>query len=172
MDNADRLLERLRREGVRPVPRSRVVARRLLTTTLFGTSLLLGSVSVALALGDLFPKDGRGWHFRIALSHAAPWIWSLTTVFLLLAGMRLFRAMPRGWRLRPVRLLAACAVPVLLLGSMFFATDALMGVHRFVAHHVPAYKAAWKRHVRFEGGQLHQGAEGMKDSAGCGRNER
>lgn len=172
MDNADRLLERLRREGVRPVPRYRVLARRALTASLFAGSLLLGSVSVALALGDIFPKDGRGWHFRIALSHAAPWIWLLTTVFLLVVGMRLFRAMPRGWRVRPVRLLLACSVPVLLFGSTLFATDALMGVHRFVAHHVPAYKAAWKRHVRSEGGRMRAVEEGMKDSAGCRRNER
>jgi len=170
MDNADRLLERLRREDVRPVPRSRVLAQRALTASLFAGSLLLGSISVALALGDLFPKDGRGWHFRGALSQAAPWIWLLTSVFLLVAGMRLFRSLPRGWRVRPVRLLLACLTPVVILGSLLYATDALLGAHRFIAHHVPGYKAAWKAHVRSEGGNFHHGQEGMKDSAGCGRN--
>jgi hypothetical protein len=172
MDNADRLLERLHREGVRPVPRSRVVLRRAMTTVLFGASLLLGAVSVALALGDLFPKGGRGWHFRVALSDAAPWIWLLTSAFLLIAGMRLFRALPRGWRVRPVRLLLACLGPVLVLGSLLHATDALLGTHRFIAHHVPSYKAAWKGHVRSEGGHMRRDEKGMKDSAGCGRNQR
>lgn len=170
MDNADRLLERLRREDVRPVPRARVLAGRLLAAALFSATLLLGAVSVALALGDLFPKDGRGWHFRIALSNAAPWIWLLTSAFLLTAGMRLFRALPRGWRVRPVRLLLACLTPVVILGSLLYATDALLGTHRFIAHHVPGYKAAWKAHVRSEGGHFRRGEEGMKDSAGCGRN--
>lgn len=172
MDNADRLLDRLRREGVQPVPRSRVLARRAATAALFGASLLLGSVSVALALGEFFPRDGRGWHFRAALSQAAPWIWLLTSGMLLLAGMRLFRALPRGWRVRPVRLLLACLSSVLLLGSVLFASDALLGTHRFLAHHVPGYKAAWKAHVRSAGGGMHGQGETMKDSAGCGRNQR
>lgn len=172
MDNADRLLERLRREGVRPVPRHRILVRRAATVSLFAGSLLLGSVSVSLALGELFPRDGRGWHFRMALSQAAPWIWLVTSVFLLVAGMRLFRALPRGWRVRPVSLALGCLLPVLLLGTLFFRTDALMGAHRFVAHHVPGYKAAWKQHVRSEGGQMRGHAKSVKDSLECGRNQR
>jgi len=172
MDNADRLLDRLRREGVRPVPRSRVLARRVATAVLFGASLLLGSVSVSLALGELFPRDGRGWHFRIALSQAAPWIWLLTSIVLLYAGMRLFRTLPRGWRIRPVRLVLTCLLPVLLLGTLFFRTDAILGAHRFIAHHVPGYKAAWKAHVRLVGDGMHGQGGSMKDSAGCGRNQR
>ncbi len=172
MDNADRLLERLHRENIRPIPRSVVLLRRAGLAGLLAVSALASAVSLALVLQELFPKQGRGWHFRLALSHAAPWIWMATAILLAWGGVRIFRSLPRGWRVRPLPLGAGFAAACLALALLLFQFDALLGAHRFVAHRFPSYRAAWKRHVNATDGGCKKTVDAEKDSGGCGRNRR
>ncbi|MEN9354388.1 MAG: hypothetical protein RL318_1713 [Fibrobacterota bacterium] len=172
MDNADRLLARLRQENIRPIPRRVVLLHRAGRAALLGLCVLASAVSIALVFQELFPKGGRGWHFRLALSQAAPWIWGLSAIVLAWAGIRLFRSLPRGWRVRPLPLATGFASLSLVLATLLFQTDAFLSMHRFVAHRFPFYRAAWQQHVGEMKSDCEKNGEVRKDSAGCDRNHR
>jgi len=172
MDNADRLLARLHQENIRPIPRSVILLRRASLLGLLVLSVAASSISLALLFQEIFPREGKGWHFRVALSQAAPWIWSLSALLLVWAGIRIFRSLPRGWRVRTFPLGAGFAAASIVLAFAIFQSDALLGTHRFIAHRFPSYRAAWMRHVGDMKGECKKDENSTKDSGECGRNQR
>ena len=145
MDHANELLSRIHAQRIRPVPRWRVRLALLGRFALFGGAVALGALSVALAVQEFHAHAGRGWLLRRAMSDLAPYVWSLTALVMVAAGIRLFRELPRGWRVRSWMVGASIALFCLVGGWTLERTDALLGLHRLVARQVPAYREAWIR---------------------------
>lgn len=145
MDHANELLSRIHAQGIRPVPRWRVRLALAGRFALFCAAALLGTLSVALAVQEFHAHAGRGWLLRQALSELAPYVWSLTAVAMVGVGIRLFRELPRGWRVRPWMVGASLALFCLAGGWAVEGSDALLVLHRMVARQVPAYREAWMR---------------------------
>jgi hypothetical protein len=143
MDHASELLARIHADKIRPVPLSLVRMRLAGRFLLFGSTLVLGTVSVALAVQEFHAHQGHGWLLRKAMSDLAPYVWSLTAIFLVWAGIRLFRELPRGWRVRPWMAGFVIAGFCLVSGWALERTDALLGLHRLVARQIPSYREAW-----------------------------
>jgi len=145
MDHSRELLDRIHARKIRPVPRWRIRLRRAGVLSLFAGVVLLGTLSVALAIQEIHAHTGPGWMFRRALADFAPLVWSLTAVLLVLVGIRLFRELPRGWRVRPWHVGVSLALVCLVGGWSLERTDALLGLHRALARSVPSYRAAWMK---------------------------
>jgi hypothetical protein len=143
MDHANELLARIHAQRIRPVPRWRVRLGLAGRFALFASALGLGTVSVALAVQEFHVHAGRGWLVRRAMSELAPYVWSLTAVLMVWAGIRIFRELPRGWRVRPWMVGGAIAVFCLGGGMALERSEGLLGLHRLVARAVPAYREAW-----------------------------
>ena len=144
MDLAQQLLDRIHAQNIRPVSRWRVRARRIGIQLLFGAVLLFGTLSVALALQEIHQHAGHGWLLRKTMSDYAPLVWTLTFGLMVWAGIRVFRELPRGWRVRPVHVGLVVAVVCLVAGWGVERSDALLVVHRVIAMRVPSYRAAWQ----------------------------
>jgi hypothetical protein len=145
MDHADELLARIHAGRIRPVPRWRVRLGLAGRFALFASALGLGTLSVALAVQEIHAHAGRGWLLRRAMAEFAPYVWALTAVLMVWAGIRIFRELPRGWRVRPWMAGLAIAAFCLLGGVALERGEALLGLHRLVARAVPAYREAWIR---------------------------
>lgn len=145
MDLANELLARIHADKIRPVPRWIVRLRLVGRFGLFGSTLLLGTVSVALVFQEFHSLQGHGWLLRKAMSELAPYVWTLTAALLVWAGIRLFRELPRGWRVRPWMVGLVIAGFCLLAGWTMERSDALLGMHRMVARQIPSYREAWMR---------------------------
>lgn len=143
MDLAERLLHRIRDEGIRPVPRRVVILRRLGWGALFLVVLAMLSLSFALLVQELHAHAGPGWMLRTLLSRAAPWVWTATTLLFAFLAYRVFRELPRAWRLRPLGVVLAILLTGMLAGVALEASDALLGLHRLAAHSVPVYRKVW-----------------------------
>jgi len=143
MDHASELLARIHADKIRPVPRWLVRTRLAGQFLLFGSILVLGTLSVALAIQEFHAHQGHGWLLRKAMSELAPYVWSLTASLLVWAGIRLFRELPRGWRVRPWMVGLAIAGFCLLAGWSVERSEALLGLHRMVARQIPSYREAW-----------------------------
>ena len=143
MDHANELLSRIHAQRIRPVPRWRVRLALFGRVSLFAAAVGMGTLSVALAVQEIHAHAGRGWLLRRAMSDLAPYVWSVTALLMVAAGIRLFRELPRGWRVRPLLVGATLAAFCLLGGWTLERTDALLGLHRMVARQVPAYREAW-----------------------------
>lgn len=150
MDQADRLLSRIHTEGIRPVPRWKVRLHRAGWVMLFTLVLLLGTVSVALAVQAVHDHAGRGWLVRQAMTNAAPWVWSTTAALLVWAGIRVFKELPRGWRVRPWHVGLAVGVFCLVGGIALESVDAPIRIHRAIAVRNPEYREAWRERALAE----------------------
>ena len=144
MDHAQELLARIRADKIRPVPRWRVRLARLGMAALFVATVFAGAVSVALAVQEVHAHAGRGWMFRRLLADWAPLIWGATSVLFVWAGARLFRELPRGWRVRPWHVVAGVGLASIAGGWMIERSNALMGVHHAMVRNVPIYREAWR----------------------------
>jgi len=144
MDHADRLLGRIHAEKIRPVPRWIVLARRLSRALLFLLVLVLLSLSFALLFQEWHAHPGPGWIARRLFARMAPWIWVVTCAVGAWGAWTLFRELPRAWRLRPWLVIAGIVVFGAGSGFALERTDALLRVHRLVAHLVPAYRQVWQ----------------------------
>lgn len=144
MDQAERLLQRIRNEHLRPVPRWVVVARRLVRLVLFVAVFVLVSLSFASFFQELHAHRGRGWMFRQALAQAAPWIWAATALVSVVFAYVVFRELPRAWRLRPGVAIFAILLAGAGTGYALERGDVLLAIHRGIAHAVPAYRNTWK----------------------------
>lgn len=162
MDHANELLARIHADKIRPVPRWLVRARLAGRFVLFGSTLALGTLSVALALQELHSHEGHGWLLRKAMSDLAPFVWSLTMGLMVWAAVRVFRELPRGWRVRPWMVGTATAGFCLLAGWSLERSDALLAMHRMVARQIPSYREAWMRKAMVS---WHAPAEGRVSGA-------
>lgn len=145
MDHAEELLRRIRQGGIRPVPRSVVLMRRIGRTCLLVTVLAMLAVSFALLFQELRSTGGHGWIFRELLSRAAPWIWGATSLSFGVLAYMVFRELPKAWRLRPVHVVLTFLAVGAIGGFALESTNALLGLHRLVAHSVPAYRSVWRQ---------------------------
>lgn len=145
MDHAEELLRRIRRERIRPVPRAVVVLRRIARICLLFAVLALLALSFALLFQEMRASAGHGWIFRELLSRAAPWIWGTTSILFGLLAWVVFRELPKAWRLRPVHVVLAFLAVGAVGGVAIESTNALLGLHRIVAHAVPAYRSIWRQ---------------------------
>ena len=162
MDHASELLARIHADKIRPVPRWRVMLHRMGLLALFGSVLFLGAISVALAVQGFQTQVGQGWLLRKTMNDYAPLVWTLTAALMVWAGVRLFRELPRGWRLRPWHVGAGILAFCLLVGFGLGSTGALTGLHRAIAHRVPSYREAWMRKAM---ASWHDPAEGRMAGA-------
>jgi hypothetical protein len=112
---------------------------------LFGSALLLGTLSVALAVQGVHNQMGRGWLVRKTMNDYAPFVWAVTAALMVWVGIRLFRELPRGWRVRPWHVGAAILGFCLMGGIGLEASDGLTHLHRAIARQIPSYRAAWMR---------------------------
>lgn len=144
MDHAQELLARIRADKIRPVPRWRVRLARAGVFVLFAGTVLSGTLSVAVAIQGLHAHAGRGWMFRRIVADWAPLLWSATFLLFLWAGVRLFRELPRGWRVRPWHVALGIGIVSVVGGWAIERTDALMAVHHAVVRNVPSYREAWQ----------------------------
>ncbi len=145
MDHAEELLARIRADKIRPVPRWRVRLARAGMVALFAGTVLSGTLSVAVAFQELHAHAGRGWMFRRIVADWAPLLWGATFLLFLGAGVRLFRELPRGWRVRPWHVALGIGLVSIAGGWVVERTDMLMGIHHAVVRHVPFYREAWQQ---------------------------
>lgn len=144
MDHAQELLARIRADKIRPVPRWRVRLARAGVVALFAGTVLSGTLSVAVAIQELHAHAGRGWMFRRVVADWAPLLWSATFLLFLWAGVRLFRELPRGWRVRPWHVALGIGIVSVAGGWAIERTDGLMAVHHAAVRLVPSYREAWR----------------------------
>ncbi len=157
MDHADKLLARIRSDKIRPIPVWRVRLARIGMLALFAAVVLFGTLSAAVAIQELHAHAGRGWMFRRIVADWAPFLWGATFLIFLGAGVRLFRELPRGWRVRPWHVAIGVGIVSIAGGFAIERSDALMALHHAVVRVAPSYREAWQGKVLRE---WHAPAEG------------
>ncbi len=138
------VLAKIEKLGLKPLPYIYFFAKRSVFWALAALSVLLGGISVAVAIFaamDLARTGGRGLDEMpfddIATSLPALWF----ACFMLFAASAWFSLSrtPRGYRYRPLGILAAAFAASLGLGFALHGLDAGRLTHNFLATHFSAY---------------------------------
>lgn len=138
------VLAKIEKLGLKPRPYVYFLAKRSVFWALAALSVLLGGVSVAVAIfaaTDLAATGGRGLDEMpfddIATSLPALWL----ACFFLFAASAWFglSRTRRGYRYRPLNILAVALAASLGLGAALHGLDAGRLAHNFIASRFPAY---------------------------------
>src|SRR5665213_962568 len=98
-----RIIDRIGREGLTPLPRSRFIIQNLAVWVFGILSIVFGSVAAA---ASFFALANAGWRYYVAthdtlltfLVHAAPFAWLITLAIFIVVGYELFRHTRSGYK--------------------------------------------------------------------------
>jgi hypothetical protein len=141
-----KILDEIERRKLKPKPALYFLARRSMFWLLTMLSVLLGGISMAVALfamQDYAATGGRGFSdmpFDDILT-SLPVVWLIVVPLLMVSAVFSLRHTRRGYRFRAVSVLALVTGASVLLGLALHAADAGRLTHEFLAARVPSYAA-------------------------------
>jgi hypothetical protein len=179
----DKVLKAIEKRGLSPKPYVHFLAKRSMFWTLAGLSILLGAVCVAVgifAIDDFFRTGGRNFTdmpFDDVFENL-PFVW--LACFLLFVASAYFglSRTKRGYRYRPLSIIAAAAAASIGLGLLLHVLDIGRALHSILSAQFPGYRestyvpyAEWSRPDEgFLGGEVLSEIEGrvlrLKDFQG------
>lgn len=141
-----KILDEIERRGLAPKPAAYFLARRSVFWALAGLSVLLGGISVALALfavQDFAATGGRRFTDMPLddLLTSLPVVWPFIVVLLVASAVFALRRTRRGYRWSVLKIVAGAAGASVLLGLAFNATGAGRRTHELLSAHLPGYAA-------------------------------
>lgn len=166
-DLSRKILQEIERRRLTPRPYAYFLARRSVFWTLAGVSILLGGVSVALAIfamTDFAETGGRNFDDMPFddIAEGLPAVWLACFLAFIVSAFLGLSNTKRGYRYRPSRVIALAALASIGLGLVLHGLDAGRLAHRFLAERLPAYReftyvpyAEWSRPDQgFLGGEV------------------
>ncbi len=147
-----KVLEKIEQENIRPYPKQYFLFKRSVIWTLFGISVLLGSISSGLIIyhmqhaeWDLYP------HFRQNILEFAlmviPYVWILFLIGFAFLIYYYFRRTEKGYRYSTVLVLSASLILSLLGGLALHQLGIVKRVDLAFEKNVPFYKGVHGRKI-------------------------
>jgi hypothetical protein len=141
-----KVLEEIEKRGLKPKPAAYFLARRSVFWLLAVLSVLLGGISVAVALFAVQDFEATGGRRFTDMPFddvftSLPVVWTVVVALLIASAVFSLRRTRRGYRWRIASVLAMVAGASALLGLAFHAADAGRLTHEFFAARLPGYAA-------------------------------
>ncbi len=125
MKHSEKLIQRIREQEIKPVPRRYFIWRNTLLWAGFILAALLGAVAFSVVLFSIQQTD---FNLIAHLSHSRlefflgvlPFFWIISLIVFLITAMTSFKHSPKGYKLTTGRLAAYCTALSILLGTLLF----------------------------------------------------
>ncbi len=139
------IIDRIKKNEIKPIPRWKFVLWRLLFWALFIVAVLMGSVSMGMVFHQIF---GTEWGFiqhSIAspfhgLIFLSPYIcWVAILAIILLIAYKIFYKTDKGYRYRPGLVISVSVLISIILGFGFYQIRATQGLEDFMRNYVKPY---------------------------------
>ncbi len=153
MKRSEQLIQTIREQGLKPVPKRYYILKNALLWGGFAAGVFLGALAFSVILFSIQQTD-----FDL-LSHAThskpefflsilPFFWlAVLAVFLVLA-MTSFRGAPRGYKIPGARLVAFCTALSVLAGTAFFLAGGGQRLEHTFGIHVSLYESMQEKKIR------------------------
>ena len=140
------VMEAIAKRGLKPRPYIYFLSRRSVYWALAVISVLLGGLSVAVAIFaflDFGSTGGRGFDEMPFddVAESLPVLWLAFFGLFALSAYVAFSNTRRGYRFRPVLVIALAMALSLILGVLLHVAEAGRRTHEFLAARFPAYEA-------------------------------
>lgn len=139
------VLEAIEKRGLSPRPAVYFLARRSIFWTLACMSIVLGAISVAVAIfavTDFVNTGGRNFDEMPFddLAKSLPLVWLGVFGLLIVSAVLAFSNTRRGYRYHPLSVIAVAMAISVALGLVLHVFDAGRTVHTFLSAQIPAYR--------------------------------
>ncbi|MDH5596635.1 MAG: hypothetical protein OEY44_00905 [Candidatus Peregrinibacteria bacterium] len=140
-----KIMEKIRKEDMTPRPRWHFALRHILLGTAILSTILIGSLAVAIVIRQLTLTDWElirhltGSHIKSAFA-VMPYIWILFIGITLLAADRLLFYTKKGHRVKPSVIALATVALSLTLGTLAYGIGADEPVENTLRTHLLPYK--------------------------------
>lgn len=153
MGNSKKIIETIKEQEIKPIPRWRFTAGNALIWLAFVLSVILGAISFSIILFAIQQTD-----FNI-LSHLAhsrlemflgllPFIWIIFLLFFLVFAIFSIKYSRKGYKFTTSRLVGISTAISILLGTMFFISGGAQQLENIFATNVLSYESIQDRKVK------------------------
>ncbi|HET7716498.1 MAG TPA: hypothetical protein VFK86_12815 [Bauldia sp.] len=144
-DLEKRVLEEIGRRQLTPRPYAYFLARRSVFWTLAAISILLGAVSVAVAIygvWDLIATGGKNFDEMPFddVFETLPFVWGAIFVLLVASAYVSLRHTPRNYRYRPGQVVGFVIAAAVVLGGLMAALEVGKLTHQWLLRSFPFYE--------------------------------
>lgn len=153
MKRSEQLIQTIREQGIKPVPKRYFILKNALLWGGFAAAVLLGALAFSVILFSIQQTDfdllSHATHSRPELFLSIlPFFWlAVLAVFLVLA-MTSFRNAPRGYKVPGVRLVVFCTALSILAGTAFFLAGGAQRLEHTFGIHVSLYESMQEKKIR------------------------
>lgn len=163
MDSSSKLMEKIREQQVKPIPRWRFILKNSITWTLFILALLFGALAFSVILFSIQQLD---FNILTHMSHSLaelllallPFFWLISLVILLILAAFSLKNSKKGYKLTSARVIGYSTALSILLGTLFFISGGGKWLENSFATNVSVYESLNERKTKVwstpEAGQL------------------
>ena len=152
-DISKNILQKIKEDKVRPYSKGRFLFRRSVIWTVFGLSILLGSVASAIAIFQLKYAE---WDLYQHLSHSPlefallviPFFWLIFLLGFTVFAYYYFRRTEQGYRCRTLWVISGSIALSIIGGGILYATGLSERLETAFQHNVAFYRELQERKQR------------------------
>ncbi|MCB0572208.1 MAG: hypothetical protein KDC66_20720 [Phaeodactylibacter sp.] len=153
MKPSDKLIQMIREQQIRPVPRWRFTLKNLLLWAAFAVAALLGALAFSVVLFAIQQTDfqviSHLSHSRLELFLGLlPFFWIALLIVFLLVAIYSIQHSPKGYKLTLARLVGYSAALSILLGALFFIAGGAQRLEQAFAVNVSLYESVQEKKAR------------------------
>ncbi len=141
-----KVLEKIEKENVRPIPKWHFVLKRSFIWILFWLNLVLGVIGVAIIIflfiaNDAVLETSLVSSFWQRMLLVVPIAWILLTALFLWVAYYNFRNTEGGYRFTALKIFTLNIVIILILGFVVYITGGARRINNFFTRYIPYYSS-------------------------------
>lgn len=150
MDNSTRLIEKIREEQMKPIPKWRFTLKDTTIWLAFIFCVLFGALAFSVILFAIQQSDfnltGHLLHswFELLLG-LVPLVWIISLVLFLIFAILSIKNSRKGYKFTPPSLVGFATALSILVGTLFFITGGAQWIEHAFATNVSQYKSVEER---------------------------
>lgn len=153
MKPSEKLIQKIREQGVTPVPRWRFTLNNVLLWSAFAAASLLGALAFSIIL---FAVQQTDFQVISHLSHSRlelflgllPFFWIILLIIFLIIAIYSVQYAPKGYKLTLARLAGYSAALSILLGTLFFIGGGAQRIEQAFALNVGLYESIQEKKIK------------------------
>ena len=173
MAKSKEILNKIKEENIKPIPKWYFLGRNLLIWTAFGLTVLIGAIAFSIILFAIQQTD---FNLISHLSHSKlelflgllPFFWIITLIIFLIMGIYSLQRSPRGYKLRWPKMAGVHVSLSILVGTLFFLAGGAGKLEKAFAVRMALYESIEEKKVKIwmmpEEGFLSGTIESVSDS--------
>lgn len=147
-DISKKVLEKIEKENLRPIPRWHFVLKRSFMWVLFGVNLVLGVVGMAIVIylfasNDAITDISLVSNFWERIIFIVPIIWILLTALFLWIAYYNFKHTEGGYRFTAFKIFSLNILITLVLGFVVYISGSAGCINNLLSRHIPYYSSTF-----------------------------